>query len=76
MVYVDRVSGHVMMVDNALSASRITRFFNRIYPVHIWGPVGGVSTQFLHAAVGLVPAVLFGTGFAIWLRRSSTARTQ
>jgi uncharacterized iron-regulated membrane protein len=68
IVYVDQYTGQVLKVTDALSAPIGTRFGNILFPVHV-GILGGMFTRLLLAATGLLPAILFLSGFAMWLKR-------
>lgn len=64
-VAVDQYSGKVLWVENSLEAPLATRIMNALFPLHI-GIYGGLRMRILYVLIGLTPAVLFITGFALW----------
>lgn len=67
-IYFDQYTGRVLQVENTATASLGTRIYNVLYPIHI-GVIGGTPTRILQVIVGLVPVVLFVTGFIMWKNR-------
>ncbi len=67
-VYLDRYTGAVLGVEDALHAPPGTRILNSLYAIHI-GAVGGTPTRILQVVVGLVPAFLFVSGLLMWWNR-------
>lgn len=68
-VLLDPYSGRVLRVDSAWKANTGIRVLNLRYPIHI-GVWGGPATRVLYALLGLMPAVLFVTGFLMWKNRT------
>lgn len=67
-IYFDQYTGRVLQVENTSEASLGTRINNVLYPIHI-GVIGGTPTRILQVVIGLVPTVLFITGFVMWKNR-------
>jgi uncharacterized iron-regulated membrane protein len=67
-VYLDQYTGQVLKLTDGVSAPIGTRLGNILFPVHV-GIVGGMFTRLLLAATGLLPAILFFSGFSMWLKR-------
>ena len=57
-----------MQVDNALKPLLGDRILNSFNPLH-YGTFGGLPTRILYVFVGLVPLILFITGFVMWQYR-------
>lgn len=72
-VYLDQYTGRILGVENALTAPLGTRIFNTFYPIHI-GVIGGMPTRVVQIALGLMPAILFMTGFVMWKNRRKGKR--
>lgn len=68
VVYLDSYTGEVLHIENALNAPLGTRIANALYPLHI-GIVGGMANRLVQVIVGLVPALLYVTGFLMWFNR-------
>jgi uncharacterized iron-regulated membrane protein len=68
LVYLDQYSGAVLRVDNPLLAPVGTRVSNNLFTIHT-GRLGGNVTRALQVLVGFAPAILFTTGFVMWLKR-------
>lgn len=68
-IYLDPRTATVLRVDQTDKASAAQWLMNLRYPIHI-GHWGGLLTQCLHAAVGLMPTVLFVTGCRMWWART------
>lgn len=67
-VWVDRSGQHVLAVQNAAEASSGTTVNNWVHALHD-GSAGGLAGRILVALAGVVPLVLFVTGFLRWRRR-------
>jgi uncharacterized iron-regulated membrane protein len=67
-VYIDPCSGEVLLLENALQTPPGTRMINTLYPLHT-GVAGGFFTRVLQFICGLVPAVLYVSGFIKWWNR-------
>ncbi|MEH2465710.1 PepSY-associated TM helix domain-containing protein [Nostoc sp.] len=67
-VYLDQYSGKVLRVDNGLKLPLGDRILNSFPPLH-FGTFGGLPTRILYVFVGLVPLILFVTGFVMWRYR-------
>ncbi|MEH2407283.1 PepSY-associated TM helix domain-containing protein [Nostoc sp.] len=67
-VYLDRYSGKVLRVDNAIKPLLGDRILNSFEPLH-YGTFGGLPTRILYVFVGLTPLILFITGFVMWQYR-------
>lgn len=72
-IYLDPSTAAVLRVDRSDTGTMGQQLMNLRYPVHI-GHWGGLITQLLHAAVGLMPALLFITGFRMWWKRTNAKR--
>ena len=72
-IYLDPNTADVLRIDRHDTVSAGQRLMNLRYPLHI-GHWGGRITQCLHAAIGLMPAVLFITGFRMWWKRIRAKR--
>jgi uncharacterized iron-regulated membrane protein len=67
-VYLDRYSGEVLRVDNALKMPLGDRVLNSFIPLH-YGTFGGLFTRILYVFVGLSPLILFISGFVMYQHR-------
>jgi uncharacterized iron-regulated membrane protein len=74
-VYLDRYSGKVLRVENALEAPLTARILNALFPLHI-GVYGGLALRILYIFIGLAPAVLFITGFVLWWSKTYAVRAR
>jgi len=74
-VYLDQYSGEVLGVENALEAPLANRILNALFPLHI-GLYGGLAMRILYLFIGLAPAVLSITGFAIWWSKTYAVRNR
>lgn len=72
-IFVDQYSGRVLAVHDIRHGNAGTRVSAWIRTLHD-GSVGGVAARILAALIGLVPAILFGTGLLHWLRRNAARR--
>lgn len=69
-VWIDAVSGKVIAVQDARRGSAGTSIKNWIHPLHD-GSAGGMTGRILAAIAGLLPLVLFLTGWMRWKARRS-----
>ncbi len=69
-VWVDQYSGEVVAAVDSRNASAATTISNWLHPFHD-GSVGGMTTRVISFVVGLLPLVLFITGFRRWRVRQS-----
>ncbi len=67
-VFVDQYSGRVLAVHDIRRGNAGTTVSAWIRTLHD-GSVGGTPARIVAALLGLIPAVLFGTGLLHWLRR-------
>lgn len=72
-VYLHPQTGEVLGLENALVAPVGTRAYNILYPIHI-GRWGGTTSRVLYSLLGLVPLLLFVTGFLMWRNRTRGRR--
>lgn len=72
-VFVDQYSGRVLAVHDIRRGNAGTTVSVWVRTLHD-GSVGGIPARILAALLGLVPAVLFGTGLLHWLRRRRAPR--
>jgi len=70
-VWVDQYSGRVLAVTDARTAGASTTINNWVHPLHD-GSAGGLPLRLLVLLAGLVPLILFITGWMRW--RSSVSR--
>ena len=68
-VYVDPATAQVLRVDRFDRQPLGVQIIRLMTPLH-YGTVGGIPTQVLWIAVGLVPGVLFTTAVLMWWNRS------
>lgn len=68
LIHLDQYNGQLLLAENALEAPATARIVYNLYPVHT-GRLGGIWTRVLQVFVGIVPALLFFTGFMMWLSR-------
>jgi uncharacterized iron-regulated membrane protein len=68
-LHVDPASGTPVRVDLHADRTPAQRLLRAMFPLHV-GSFGGTATRVLWAVLGLVPALLVGTGFLIWRRRN------
>jgi uncharacterized iron-regulated membrane protein len=73
LVYLDQYSGAVLRLENPHSAPAGTRAGNNLFPIHT-GRLGGFATRVLLVLVGFTPALLFTTGFMMWLNHLGRSR--
>lgn len=73
-IFVDQYSGRVLAVHDVRRGNASTTTVKWIRALHD-GSIAGLSTRFLAIVLGLVPLVLFMTGFLHWRRRLA-ARAQ
>ncbi|QAY77548.1 PepSY domain-containing protein [Sphingosinicella sp. BN140058] len=74
-IFVDQYSGKVLAVHDERRGTSGTRLGAWIRCLHD-GSVGGLPVRILAVLLGLVPAILFVTGFLHWRRRRRAARPQ
>ncbi len=67
-VWIDGRSGEVIAVADAARAGAASTINNWVHPLHD-GSAGGLVLRILTALAGLVPLVLFVTGWLRWKRR-------
>ena len=67
-LYIDRYSGDVLRVDLLDRLPLGARLVNAMSPLH-YGSFGGNWTRILWIFMGLVPGVLFISGFLMWWNR-------
>lgn len=72
-ISVDRYSGAVVLIENALTAPAGTRIYNVLYPTHI-GRTAGTVGRVVLVFVGLTPLLLFVTGASVWWQRRRGGR--
>jgi uncharacterized iron-regulated membrane protein len=75
-VYLEPSSASVLMVDRLSARPLTARFLAAMSPIH-YGEFGGIPIKALWAILGLLPSLLFVTGFVVWRRpvkRKSTYR--
>ena len=72
-IYLDQYSGELLKVKNILNASWIDQLLAILYPLHI-GSYGNGVLRFFYLIMGLVPAILFVTGLAIFWNKTYAAR--
>lgn len=73
-VYLEPASASVLMVERLSDRPLSARFLAAMSPIH-YGEFGGIPIKALWATLGLLPALLFVTGFVVWrkpVRRKST----
>jgi uncharacterized iron-regulated membrane protein len=72
-VHVDPASGTLLRTDLQAARSPAQRLLGAMFPLHV-GTFAGPLSRILWAVLGLVPALLFGTGFLLWRRRTRDVR--
>ena len=72
-IYLDQYSGEVLKVKNILNSPWIDRLLAMLYPLHI-GSYGNSILRLIYLFFGLVPAILFVTGLAIFWNKTYGAR--
>jgi uncharacterized iron-regulated membrane protein len=70
---VDPASGTLLRTDLQAARSPAQRLLGAMFPLHV-GTFAGPLSRILWAVLGLVPALLFGTGFLLWRRRTRDVR--
>ncbi|MBO0723196.1 MAG: PepSY domain-containing protein, partial [Blastocatellia bacterium] len=76
-VYLEPSSASVLMVERLSDRPLTARFLAVMSPIH-YGEFGGIPIKALWAALGLLPTLLFITGFVVWrkpVKRKSTNST-
>ncbi|MBO0861404.1 MAG: PepSY domain-containing protein [Chloracidobacterium sp.] len=66
-VYLEPSSASVLMVDRLSARPLTARFLAAMSPIH-YGEFGGIPIKTLWAILGLLPSLLFFTGFVVWRR--------
>jgi uncharacterized iron-regulated membrane protein len=74
-VWIDQYSGASLAKVDAAQVSRSTAINNWVHPLH-QGRVGGLTMQVLTAFVGLIPLVLFVTGWQRWWTRRASKKSR
>ncbi|BAY81682.1 peptidase [Calothrix parasitica NIES-267] len=72
-IYLDQYSGEVLRIKNILNSPWIDKLLAMLYPLHI-GSYGNNVLRFVYLIMGLVPAILFVTGLAIFWNKTYGAR--
>ena len=67
-MFLDPVTATVLRIDRHESLDAGGRLFANMTPWH-FGTFGGRLTQVLWFVAGLIPALLFGSGAWLWLRK-------
>jgi uncharacterized iron-regulated membrane protein len=67
-IYLDRYSGKVLYLKNALEPSLGDRVLNWFHPLH-YGTFGGLPMRILYVFVGIAPSILFITSLVMWKYR-------
>lgn len=67
-VFVDQYSGHVLAVHDVRRGNASTATAKWIRALHD-GSVAGLTTRILATVIGLIPLMMFVTGFLHWRRR-------
>ena len=67
-VFLDQKDGEVLRVEDAQRAPLGARLVALITPLH-FGTIGGALTRWLWLLAGLIPPLLFITGFLMWWNR-------
>jgi uncharacterized iron-regulated membrane protein len=67
-IFLDHRSGEILRIEDARQASLGARLIALVSPLH-FGTVGGAITRWLWLIAGLVPPLLFITGFMMWWNR-------
>ncbi len=71
-VWINQYSGAVLATVDAAQAGTNTLISNWLHPLHD-GSIGGMPTRILAALAGLMPCLLFYTGWKRWRRRRCRA---
>jgi len=66
-VYFEPASGKVLAVTKLADQPLATRIFSTFAPIH-YGEFGGLPVKIVWGFLGVVPSVLFVTGFLTWWR--------
>jgi uncharacterized iron-regulated membrane protein len=64
-VYIDRYSGKILQSDITAQSGTAARVVAMRYPLHT-GNWLGLFSRLLQVFIGLVPAILYGTGLYVW----------
>jgi uncharacterized iron-regulated membrane protein len=67
-IYLDRYSGEVLYIKNALQSSLGDRILNWFHPLH-YGTFWGLPSRILYVFVGLAPLILLITGLNMYRYR-------
>ncbi|WP_447728272.1 PepSY-associated TM helix domain-containing protein [Sphingomonas koreensis] len=67
-IFVDQYSGRVLAIHDIRKGNAGTGANAWIRTLHD-GSVGGIAARILAVLLGLIPAILFGTGLLHWMRR-------
>ena len=68
-VFVDQFRGAIVGMQDSRKASTSTSVNNWLHPLHD-ASVGGLMFRLLVAGIGIIPALLFGSGLLRWRRRA------
>jgi uncharacterized iron-regulated membrane protein len=66
-VYLEPSSGKVLSVSREVDQAPAARIFGAFAPIH-YGEFGGLPIKVLWAFLGLIPTILFVSGFVTWCR--------
>lgn len=72
-IYFDQYTGKVLHVEDTTIAPLGARIYNVLYPIHT-GAIGGTYTRILQVIIGLMPVILFVTGYVMWRNRRKVKR--
>lgn len=67
-IHVDPYTGSVVRADLHADRTPAQKILRAMFPLHV-GTFGGLATRILWVILGLVPALLFATGFLMWWNR-------
>lgn len=70
---IDPYEGKVLQIDDTRNASLGRKIIQYCIPLH-YGIWGGIPVRILYVFLGLIPTVLFGTGFWHWRLRERAAK--
>jgi uncharacterized iron-regulated membrane protein len=67
-VWVDQYSGEILKIEDPTSFTAGETFLNLMWPLHN-GEILGLPGRILWCITGLIPLILYVTGFVLWLKK-------
>jgi uncharacterized iron-regulated membrane protein len=72
-IEIETATGKVISAAKVIEAPPLFQVILAVVALH-YGTVGGLTTQILYVAIGLMPLVLLVTGYSMWRQRQQKSR--